>query len=185
MLPDFPLQAENGRISAQFLEKRVETFHEALQYIRNLPYGRTSDKKYGSVLPEGRGTCSTKHAVLAQLAQESGHSEIQLTLGIYQMTGENTTGVGTVLQKYGLAYIPEAHCYLMRDGERYDYTRQNQDIHPNVELSNERSVNPEAFSAEKKDYHHAYLKEWLKNEALEFSFDQIWKIREECIQAIS
>jgi hypothetical protein len=76
-----------------------------------------------AVLTEGRSTCSTKHALLAELATEQ-HLPVALMLGIYLMSERNTPGVGSVLTRHGLAEIPEAHCYLMHDGVRIDVTRE-------------------------------------------------------------
>ena len=74
------------------------------------------------VLTEKRGTCSTKHALVRRLAIEQ-KADIALVLGIYEMTEQNTPGVGDVLGKYGLATLPEAHCYLRTAGKRIDVTR--------------------------------------------------------------
>ncbi len=40
------------------------------------------------------------------------------------MTERNTPGVGAVLSKHGLAFVPEAHCYLTYEGIRIDVTRE-------------------------------------------------------------
>ncbi|MGI6128050.1 MAG: hypothetical protein ACOYEF_14125 [Planifilum sp.] len=45
----------------------------AAAYIRRLPYGCNTDRgDFRRVLREGKGTCSTKHALLVRLAQEQG-----------------------------------------------------------------------------------------------------------------
>ncbi|MDR7834247.1 hypothetical protein [Riemerella anatipestifer] len=36
----------------------------------------------------------------------------------------------------------------------------------------------------KINIHKNFLKEWIKAEGLDYSLDEIWKIREECIQAL-
>ena len=121
-LPNFPLQPA-GEVAAQFLAAGVTDFHSAARHIYRLPYGRISERaNFRLVLREGRGTCSAKHALLAQLANEQG-VKIALTIGIYEMTERNTPGVGAVLEKYSLPYIPEAHCYLTYNGVRIDITR--------------------------------------------------------------
>jgi hypothetical protein len=54
----------------------------AVAYIRRLPYGQNTDRgDFRRVLREGKGTCRTKHALLARLAQEQG-IPLELTLGI-------------------------------------------------------------------------------------------------------
>jgi hypothetical protein len=58
--------------------------------VRSLPYGRNSDHSdWRLVLGEGRGTCSTKHALLADLAREN-RRHVALMLGIYEMDEDNT-----------------------------------------------------------------------------------------------
>jgi hypothetical protein len=74
------------------------------------------------VLIENRGTCSTKHALIRRLAMEQD-LDIALVLGMYEMTEQNTPGIGNVLRKYGLAMLPEAHCHLRTSGKRIDLTR--------------------------------------------------------------
>jgi hypothetical protein len=43
---------------------------ELVEAIRQLPYGRPSDRTVAGMLADGRGTCSTKHLFLAQLLAE-------------------------------------------------------------------------------------------------------------------
>ena len=112
-----PVGAENrltsdGEISRLARSHGLGTFAGAVQHVRSLPYGRISDRSdYRLVLREGRGTCSTKHALLAALAQENG-LVASLILGVYEMTDANTPGIADALSKHGLSSIPEAHCYL-------------------------------------------------------------------------
>ena len=101
-LPNFPLQPA-GEVAAQFLAAGVTDFHSAARHVHQLPYGRISERaNFRLVLWEGRGTCSAKHALLAQLANEQG-VKIALTIGMYEMTERNTPGVWAVLplQRYG------------------------------------------------------------------------------------
>jgi hypothetical protein len=66
-----------------------------------LPYGRNSDRSdWRLVLGEGRGTCSAKHALLADLAREN-RRHVALVLGIYEMDEDDTQEIGTVLDRNG------------------------------------------------------------------------------------
>lgn len=59
-----------GPVSKAFLEHGIESFFEAARTLHAIPYGRNSDRgDYSLVLPENRGTCSTKHGLLVSLAQ--------------------------------------------------------------------------------------------------------------------
>ena len=92
--------------------------------MRSLPYGRNTDRSdWRLVLKEGRGACSTKHALLAELARENGR-HVALMLGIYEMCEDNTPGIGAVLERHGLPCIPDAHCYLAHEVTRVDLTRE-------------------------------------------------------------
>jgi hypothetical protein len=80
-----------------------ETFEHLVEHVRTLPYGRAAYAEDPlAVLRQGRGTCSAKHQLLAAVAQDCGHSEVQLTVGIYEMSEDNTPGVGTVLNAASL-----------------------------------------------------------------------------------
>jgi len=87
-LPDAPLRPA-GPITAEFVARDIPDFRAAGRHLHHLPYGRNSDRSaFRLVLPEGRGTCSTKHALLAELAREQS-LPVVLTLGIYEMHERN------------------------------------------------------------------------------------------------
>ena len=112
-----------GETTALFLARGIATLREAARCLWALPYGRISnDLRPDLVLQERRGTCTTKHALLAGLAAEQ-EIDLALAIGVYEMTERNTPGVGPVLDRYGLEAIPEAHCYVVWQGERIDITR--------------------------------------------------------------
>ena len=138
------------------------------------------------MLIEGRGTCSSKHAVLAELAAEQ-RLLVALMLGIYLMNERNTPGVGRVLVNHGIAEIPEAHCYLICDEARIDVTR---DIAGRTEaiavLLHEERIVPAQVGVYKVRVHKEFLQHWLQTMKLEksWAFDRLWRVREECIAAL-
>ena len=179
----------DGAITSAFLELGKQTFLSAGQYIQALPYGRNSDPGDPLiVLTEKRGTCSTKHALLRRLAIEQ-NLDIALVLGIYQMTEQNTPGVGTVLDKYGLRMLPEAHCYLRMAGKRIDVTRPAHRglAKPIADFLHEEEIDPTQITNYKIEIHKQYLSRWVTdNRGLDGrSVVDIWKIREECIASLS
>ncbi len=177
--------APRGPASESFLRAHCDSYRIAAKYLHELPYGRNSDRAdYWLVLPERRGTCSTKHALLAALAREQGLPVSQV-IGIYDMTESNTPGVGRVLSAHGLASIPEAHCYLRYAGQRVDITRS--DVSPRSPIAGfheEWTIAPHEIGARKLALHQQYLREWLAAAGLALSFDELWRIREECILAL-
>jgi hypothetical protein len=185
-LPEAPLQSA-GPITAELMIRSIIDFRAAGRYLHHLPYGRNSDRSdFRLVLPEGRGTCSTKHALLAELAREQ-NLPIMLTLGIYQMHERNTPGVGIVLDRYGLPYIPEAHCYLRYEGTRIDITRSGAEpTAPIDRFLSEEAIVPAQIGDYKVQFHQRFLRDWLADRDVvgDRSFAEIWKIREECIAAL-
>ena len=132
----------------------------------------------------GVQTCAlpicSKHALLAELAEEIG-LPLDLTIGIYRMTEANTPGVGRVLAKYGMTFIPEAHCYLTYQGERFDFTKELKPGHEPITLFFiEETIFPEQIGAYKTEFHKTFLRDYYSPERL----DEIWSIREECIKTL-
>mgnify|MGYP000297361060 CR=1 FL=1 len=178
---------QNGSLSKLMIDKKIYDFKAAIAFVNKLPYGRTSDRsEYRLIIPEHKGTCSTKHAFLKQLAAEGQEEAVKLYIGIYQMNEINTKGVGSVLSTYQLNYIPEAHTYLKINGNLLDITRttENETSFEDSLLA-EQEILPHQIAEFKVEWHQNFLKQWISKEQLSYSFDEIWKIREECILAIS
>ncbi|WP_129019636.1 hypothetical protein [Edaphocola flava] len=184
---DFPITA-NDPLSVAFLQKGIYNFSNALQYVRHLPYGRNPDKtRLESVLEEGRGTCSTKHALLFQLARIHNQGNVLLCMGIFRMSGKNTPRVAATLAAHKLDYIPEAHNYLSVAGIRVDCTHahaQPSDFLPDLLV--ETTILPEQITGYKVQYHRNYLQQWLlKHPEIPYTLEELWTIREQCIQDLS
>lgn len=176
-----------GPVSEQFWLHEADDFQQAEAWVRLLPYRRNTDRMHPLVLfREGCGTCSTKHAALYRLAQEQDRKEVQLYMGVFRMNRYNTPKVAPVLDRYGLAYIPEAHNYLRVEGAILDATRLNTsagDFEP--ELMEECVTGPEQIGADKVSYHKAFIERWLPTVALPYNTAELWAIREACIAALS
>jgi len=171
-----------GNISSLFKAKNLMSYHQACDYVWHLPYGRTSDPyNFESVLTEGKGTCSSKHALLKLLADEIG-LDIELVMGIYPMKENNTPGVGVILEKSKFEYVPEAHCYLRYEGSRVDLTRFGAEAAEEInEFFTEVQLQPKELATVKAKIHRQFLVEKYG----EGEFDLIWQVREACIAALS
>jgi hypothetical protein len=185
ILPEAPLDAL-GPASEAFQRIGCGSYRSVARHLHELPYGRNSDRAdFRLVLSEGRGTCSTKHALLAAVAVEQS-LPVSLRVKIYDMTEANTPGVGRVLSAHGLEGIPEAHCYLTYSGRRVDITRSG--VSPQMAIARfyeEWVIEPSEIGARKLALHHQYLREWLRERRdLSISFEQLWRIREACILAL-
>ena len=186
-LPAYRLRAA-GPITSAFRERGVSSFREAARLIAAIPYTRNANRSdHLAVLRENMGTCSTKHTLLARLAHEQ-HVPVALCIGIYEMDGLNTPGVGAVLKAHGLASIPEAHCYLKCGEQRIDVTsiRPEDRRLPIKRLLVELEITPEQTGGYKVQLHQEFMRRWMKNVSLPraFTFDELWAVREACIHAL-
>jgi hypothetical protein len=174
-----------GRVGSALRASGLTRFGAAANYVKSLPYGRTFQPADPlSILREHRGTCSTKHALLALAAGEMGSFSVELMLCFFDMNERTTKGVGRVLKTYGLTSIPEAHCYLRIAGSPYDFTGLPQSTEsPLDNIFSEEVVAPHELLAEKAARHRAYIRAWAKQH--NFDPEVVWQAREKCIEALS
>ncbi len=112
-------------ISDLFRSLGINRLHDACRYVYQLPYGYNSDRDEPTILFKERvGTCTTKHAAIATLAQELG-LPISRGVGIYPMTETIVTGAGRITADYKLPYVPMIHCFLEYDCREVDLTEGN------------------------------------------------------------
>ncbi|WP_299624683.1 hypothetical protein [uncultured Tenacibaculum sp.] len=182
---DFPITADLP-LSIATRELGISNWKNLVSYIQKLPYGRNKNRQDLSlVLKEKKGSCSSKHGFLKAVAQENKQDAVTLILAIYKMNGENT-GIGSVIETTGLSYIPEAHCYLKIENERIDITSSSAafDNLKEVILS-EIEITPDQVTTFKVAYHQEFLKNWIEEIQLNKTFEEVWEIRESCIQYLS
>lgn len=182
-LPEFSLR-DAGPFGRACLAAGAHTFRGAAALVARLPYGRPDAGDPVAVLREQRGTCSSKHVLLARLSREHGRVDVELVLGVYLMNGNNTPGVGPVLARHGLASVPEAHCYLRYRGQRVDCTGLAPGrTSPLAALLGEEPVEPDALAARKAARHRAVIHEWAAARGRDPR--AVWAAREACIAALS
>lgn len=160
-----------GILSKQCLNLNLTTFTDVCLFIKNLPYGRNTDRSdYTLVLKEQKGTCSTKHAFLKQLAIENKFEQLLLCVGIYRMNASNTNGVGAVLDKYNLGFILEAHTYLKHKDTILDFTSTNASLKFYDTLLYETYILPNQIGVFKLQLHHQFFKSWIEEDDVPFTF---------------
>ncbi len=175
-------------ISEAFLKRNINDFRDASLFVKHLSYRRNTDKNnLLTVFDDHCGTCSTKHALLKNLAEENGKTDLKLMLGIFKMNSENTPKTELILSKHHLDYIPEAHNYLKYKDDILDFTSKtwiSQNFLPY--LLEEIEITPTDITDFKVNYHRQFLQKWLtENPKIDYNLNQIWNIREECIAALS
>ncbi|MHA1504062.1 MAG: hypothetical protein ACTSPT_02610 [Candidatus Heimdallarchaeota archaeon] len=123
-LPDKEI-TQVGVISKKILELGITSFKEACLYVHNMKYGYNSDKDDKLILfKEMQGSCTTKHGVIATLAEEL-KIPLYKKVGIYKLTEEIVTGTNTILKEHDLPYVPMIHCFLVYKNYRFDLTEGN------------------------------------------------------------
>ena len=124
VLPNSMIE-KKGIISEKFTSLKIKNFWDACSYVHDLPYGYNSTTDDILILfKEGYGSCTTKHAVIATLAEEL-NSPVYKMIGIYAMNQDIVTDTNLILDKYHLPYLPMIHCFLIYDTYRVDLTEGN------------------------------------------------------------
>ena len=142
-LPDFEIK-NSGRISTKFLELGIKSFKEACNYVHRMEYGYNTNYEDDTILfKECKGTCTTKHGVIALLAKEHDVPLFRY-VGIYKFTEEISSGANTILEKYKLPFIAMIHCFLVYQQNRFDLTEGNFNgkNHPIHDFIDTRQVSP-------------------------------------------
>lgn len=181
------LQIENkGLISNYLLQKGIHNFAQLIHFLKYMPYGRNTQRENPlCILSEGVGTCSTKHGLIKLLAEEQNWQEIKLILCLFKISAENTPKIANILIANGISYLPEAHCYILKEGEAVDVTNESADFEAiKSAILYEESIEVAQLGDYKVHFHQKYIREWIVEEGIPFSFKEIWKIREDCIKAL-
>lgn len=177
----------NDELTLQVKKLKINSWVELTTYIYKLPYGRNKNREDLSlVLIEKKGSCSSKHAFLKKIADLNNIPDVSLVLGMYKMNQYNTPKIGNVMSENSIAFIPEAHCYLKIRGVRMDFTTNNSEFQKNEkDIIHELNIELEQVVSFKAQYHKEFLKDWIKENEVSLKFDEIWSIREQCIENLS
>jgi hypothetical protein len=123
-LPDAEIKP-SGIISRKFLELGIKSFKEACIYVHDIEYGYNTNYDDKMIFfKEKKGTCTSKHATIAQLAKELD-IPIYKHVAVYKLTEEIATGTNKILKKYELPYVPMQHCFLVSKDYHFDLTEGN------------------------------------------------------------
>jgi len=150
-LPDVDL-IPVGELSKKFLDIGIKTFKDACNYVHNVDYGYNTNYEDKMILfKEKRGSCTSKHTVIAGLAQEL-NIPLYKHVCVYKFTEEITTGVNEILNKYNIPYVPMTHCFLVYDKFKFDLSEGNNNgkKKPIDEFIHSEKVDP--FISRKDEY---------------------------------
>ncbi len=123
-LPDAEIKPV-GKMSRKFLELGIKSFKQACKYVNTIEYGYNSNYDDKMIFfKERKGTCTSKHAVIAGLAEEL-NLQLYKHVGVYKFTEEISTGANEILKKYKIPYVPMVHCFLVYRNLQFDLTEGN------------------------------------------------------------
>lgn len=172
-------------ISRQFRDIGIYDLYFAIEYVNNLPYAPPSDKfNWRLVLIEKIGTCSTKHALLVELAREIGVS-FALGSGIYKMSGINLPVVQSFLEEAGLSYIPESHNFIVFNKYYLDITFPHfAKVLRHDVIDDMHIIETAELVKIKTQTYQEYLKKWLLTNKPEMSIEQYDLLHTKIIKAL-
>ncbi|MFN8320044.1 MAG: hypothetical protein U0V54_11560 [Saprospiraceae bacterium] len=182
------LEFRQKQVTSRLASIGINNWENLIDWVRALPYGRNQSRNNPLlVLEEMKGTCSTKHAFLKMYADENDElKKTKLVIGIFKMNELNTPQIAEILKECGLAYLPEAHCYLISGKVRIDATKRGFNIADFEEdILKEVPIEIEQIGDYKVDVHKAFLKNWHVENKLNMDLEDLWKIREKCIDVLS
>jgi len=120
-LPDAEIKLV-GEISRKFLDLGINSFKQACEYVNTIEYGYNSNYDDKLIFfKEKKGTCTSKHAVIAGLAEEL-NIPLYKYVCVYKFTEEISTGANEILKRYNIPYVPMVHCFLVYKNLRFDLT---------------------------------------------------------------
>jgi hypothetical protein len=180
---------EDYILSNAIRQRGCKSFSEACKYLSEIPYGRNTNRENPlSPLLEHKGTCTTKHHFLAQLAYENDFNDIEIMIGVFKMDGIYAPKLIPILHQFDLTYIMEAHTYLRFEGKIFDYTSKysNENMYFRKSLIHEIQVDISQLGDYKNMIHQLYLDHQSKSKSNKknYSLTELWNIREMCIKVL-
>jgi len=124
VVPDVRID-DAGPISRRFRDLGLMTFRAACRWVQAVPYApNVSRDDPAVVFSERRGTCQSKHTLIAVLAQEL-ELDVRKYIGAYRLDESVVDGAGDVLAACGLTFVPQMHCVLKYGVHFIDLTAGN------------------------------------------------------------
>jgi hypothetical protein len=113
------------------------------------------------------GSSAARHRLLAQVAHDCRHSEVVLTVGIFELSRTNAPLAAPVLDAARVPWIPCAHSYLTIDSQRFDFSgRAARRVFSMQSLYEEVFVMPEDLAARMRSIQDRALLRWSEANGL-------------------
>jgi hypothetical protein len=187
VLPDEPLRKELD-FCERFLRLGLSTFREAAEYVHRLPYGpNRTPVGEDSLFRDGCGTCNTKHGAITVLAREL-ELPVDRWYGLYRLNEDVVAGTGTILERYGIPFVPAGHCFLVYINQRVDLTAGNKNGKKR-EIGDFLTIWPDP-PGERPSQHRVRTEEFVKGLLSEnpafrhLSLEEIMEIQAQCMSCM-
>ena len=73
-------------------------------------------------LLDADSSSGARHQLLAQVAHDCRHSEVVLTVGVFEVSRANVPSAAPLLEAAGVPWIPYTSSYLTIDSQRFDFS---------------------------------------------------------------
>lgn len=178
--------SSNDDLTSDLLEAGVVTWDDIVRSVQCFHYGRNSNRNdLNLVWYERKGSCSSKHAFLKQIADLNNIPHVELVFAFYRMNEKNTPGIGQILIENGISFIPEAHCYLKINGKELDITNTHSDFNRyKNDIIESKEIAPNDVIENKVIWHQEFIRNWINETGQSKSFEEVWRIREACISEL-
>ncbi len=179
-----PVLNSKGSISEAAQQLQLKDFHGVIEHIWNLRYYRVSESgRYDLVLPEGCGTCSTKHAALVALAHELEESAVQLQLALFIINHKTFPKLRKIFKEHPTKSFLEAHCFIVYKEQYFDFTfKGNSPLHSAQIYGEPIQISVSDIGKNKEQWHRKEMLHWCNENELDFALH--WQLREACIQEL-
>ncbi len=176
--PDKPFSKAFGHLG-------LTDFQAACHYVKNLKYKKNEGHGDLVVLQEQGGSCTNKHILLQQLAQELGLNDIKLVMGIYRLTGSRHPRLRQILDRYGLDYILDHHTYFRVQDTVVDFTFSESFDYPFFDtLIGEEEYDSIEDLRWKEDKFYQAMTAFATQQNGQYSEAELLRIRQECSAAL-
>jgi hypothetical protein len=136
---------------------------------------------------DGCGTCNTKHGAITVLAREL-ELPVDRWYGLYRLNEDVVAGTGTILERYGIPFVPAGHCFLVYINQRVDLTAGNKNGKKR-EIGDFLTIWPDP-PGERPSQHRVRTEEFVKGLLSEnpafrhLSLEEIMEIQAQCMSCM-
>ena len=118
-------------------------------------------------LLDADSSSGARHQLLAQVAHDCRHSEVVLTVGVFEVSRVNVPSVAPPIEAAGVPWIPCTSSYLTIDSQRFDFSGPaSRRVFAMQSLHEEVFVMPEDLVARMRSIQERAVMRWSESHGL-------------------